>query len=64
MRYDGIPTTGNKFDYSNVSINEEKNPIEKAIRGGVNIANGLIGKLLAAGTISDNSSGSSTAYRQ
>ena len=70
MRYDGIQSAGHKFDYNAGSIKrkpEEDDPIRKTFNAGANLVKNL-GNFLAQGITnpqaSDQSSASSTAFRQ
>lgn len=67
MRYSGIQSTGNKFNYSDGTIkrkNEEEDPIRKVFHAGANLVNNL-GNILAGNMKApDNNSSSSAAYRQ
>lgn len=67
MRFDGIQSTGHKFDYNPGTIKrkpEEEDPIRKVFHAGANLVNNL-GNILAGNMKApDNNSSSSAAYRQ
>ncbi len=72
MRFDGVQTTGSKFDYSGGVIirkdkDEEDEPIRKSTNPLANLANQL-GNFLAQGimnpTASDATNSSSSAFNQ